>query len=341
MLLSPAGLRRCSNTGKPCASFAAPPHPSGGASASGVGLRSSLRKAPRHIGASAAGLTRRGRPGLLVAATASPSPDSPAAPLAASSPEAAALAGRTVVRVADGAEVDAASLVPVSGTQLLLFLTHTADFDSFEQATQLVDVLPALAAAGVGVTAVCIGSRGAAEAFASCTRFPVDLLLADDSAACYAALGFAPGAGRPGGPAQWLAGTSGMAKLFVMCAGIGSPGTLPEVFRGYLGDRSAPPVFGRRPGSNVSSPLGSAFDVLGTGYQRPFELATLRGQNMVTVLQNWERLAPADDQLLVQRGGALLMRDGKCVWRHNDAGILGYAPLATVLDACGVPAGAA
>ena len=91
-------------------------------------------------------------------ATAFPSPDSPAAPLAASSPEATTLAGRTVVRIADGAEVDAASLVPVSGTQLLLFLTHTADFDSFEQAMQLVDVLPALAAAGVGATFFVLGA---------------------------------------------------------------------------------------------------------------------------------------------------------------------------------------
>ena len=339
MVVSPPSLRRCTGRAEACSSLTAPPRPSGGASAAVVGLPRSLRLTPHHIVASAAGVTRRARPQLVAAAT-SPSSDSPAAPLASSSPELAALAGRTVIRASDGAEVDVAALVPPSSAQLLLFLTHTADFDSFEQATQLVDVLPALAAAGVGVTAVCIGTRGAAEAFSSFTRFPADRLYSDASAACYAALGFAPGAGRPGGPAQWLAPASGMAKLMVMCAGIGSPGTLPEVFRGYLGDRSAPPVFGR-PGSNVSSPLGTAFDVLGKGYQRPFELATLRGQNMVTVLQNWERLAPADDQLLVQRGGAMLMRDGKCVWRHNDAGILGYAPLAAVLDACGVQATAA
>jgi hypothetical protein len=334
MLVSPSSLRLCSSRAQAQASLTAPPHPSGGASAAGVRLLCMLRRKPHHISAPATGVTRRARP-QLVATAVSPSPDSPAAPLASPSPEVAALAGRTVIRVADGAEVDAASLVPPSGAQLLLFVTHTADFDSFEQATQLVDVLPDLAAAGVGVTAVCIGNRGAAQAFASFTRFPSDRLYSDASAACYAALGFAPGAGRPGGPAQWLAPASGMAKLMVMCAGIGSPGTLSEVFRGYLGDRSAPPVFGR-PGSNVRSPLGEAFDTLGKGYQRPFELATLRGQNMVTVLQNWERLAPADDQLLVQRGGAMLMRDGKCVWRHNDAGILGYAPLAVVLDACGV-----
>jgi hypothetical protein len=36
-------------------------------------------------------------------------------------------------------------------------------------------------------------------------------------------------------------------KLVIMCAGIGSPGTLPEVFRGYLGDKNAPEVFQRYP----------------------------------------------------------------------------------------------
>ena len=48
----------------------------------------------------------------------------------------------------------------------------------------------------------------------------------------------------------------------------------PQVLRGYTGDRSAKPVF---PGS-------TPFDILGTGYQRPFELATLRLFNMGGIL---------------------------------------------------------
>ena len=47
-----------------------------------------------------------------------------------------------------------------------------------------------------------------------------------------------------------------------------------QVLRGYIGDGSAKPVFeGRTP-----------FDVLGSGYQRPFELATLRLSNMIGIL---------------------------------------------------------
>lgn len=46
------------------------------------------------------------------------------------------------------------------------------------------------------------------------------------------------------------------------------------MIRGYIGDRDAPPVFD----------AGSPFDVLGGGYQRPFELASLRLLNMAGIL---------------------------------------------------------
>ena len=43
---------------------------------------------------------------------------------------------------------------------------------------------------------------------------------------------------------------------------------------------------------------------LGDGYLRPFELATLRLNNMIQILGNWEALAPTDSELLVQLSGA-------------------------------------
>lgn len=54
--------------------------------------------------------------------------------------------------------------------------------------------------------------------------------------------------------------------------------TVLQVVRGYVGDREAKPVF------QGSTP----FDILGTGYQRPFELATLRLFNMVGILPKCE-----------------------------------------------------
>jgi hypothetical protein len=51
-----------------------------------------------------------------------------------------------------------------------------------------------------------------------------------------------------------------------------------QVIRGYVGDRSAKPVF------NSATP----FDILGKDYQRPFELATLRLFNMIGILPKCE-----------------------------------------------------
>jgi hypothetical protein len=127
-------------------------------------------------------------------------------------------------------------------------------------------------------------------------------------------LGFSPGFGRPGGAFGWigekLPAINGYAKLLVMCAGVGSPGTLAAVFGGYLGSKYNPPIF--KEGSNYDNPtvrkmMGAT---LGQGFQRPFELATLRLSNMVEILNNWQALAPADDELLVQRGGSLVFQVG-------------------------------
>jgi hypothetical protein len=67
-------------------------------------------------------------------------------------------------------------------------------------------------------------------------------------------------------------------NLLLMCAGIGSPGTLAEVFRGYRGDRNAPQLIGDEEVVKAKPlpPLkGSFFQFAGgSGYQRPFELAT-------------------------------------------------------------------
>ena len=53
-----------------------------------------------------------------------------------------------------------------------------------------------------------------------------------------------------------------------------------EVLRGYIGDRSSKAIF------DTQSRMGQLFSVLGSGYQRPFELATVRLQNMIGSLSN-------------------------------------------------------
>lgn len=114
-----------------------------------------------------------------------------------------------------------------------------------------------------------------------------------------------------------------------MCAGIGSPGTLAEVARGYLGDRSAPQLIGDEEVIHAKPlpPLkGSFFNLAGgKGFQRPFELATLRLRNMAEVLTHWSTYVP-DGTYLTQRGGSFLFNSQKeLVYKHLDPGILGFA----------------
>ena len=119
-------------------------------------------------------------------------------------------------------------------------------------------------------------------------------------------LGLYEGLKTPGGP--WLG-------LLLMCAGIGSPGTLAEVFRGYRGDRNAP--------QRIDSPLFKLAG--GEGFQRPFELATVRLRNMQEVLGHWRTYVPQDD-FITQRGGTFLIdADDSLLYSHRDEGILGFS----------------
>lgn len=126
-----------------------------------------------------------------------------------------------------------------------------------------------------------------------------------------------------------------------------------QVLRGYLGDRNSRPVFeGQTP-----------FDVLGPGYQRPFELATLRLSNMIGILpkcgkapqhnarpflltsmlavlhliMRWHRvggeLCPEETSLLTQQGGCLVFKGKDVIFRHSDSGILKYTDCDTLLKA--------
>lgn len=237
----------------------------------------------------------------------------------------AALQGKKVYSAATGAEVELAALWRAQpGTRcVVVFLTHFADLSSTELAQKLLPVLPELSAAGVGLLAVGLGEPDKARRFAELLQFPVDDLYADPTGELYTTLGFSPGFAPD-------AGISAYAKLLPMLAGIGSPGTIQEVLRGYTGDRSARPVFAGP--SNL-------FDVLGQGYQRPLELATLRLFNMNLVLGHWNELAPANERLLTQQGGCLVFDGQRTVFRHADAGILKYVDVDTLLQAA-LPSGA-
>ena len=204
--------------------------------------------------------------------------------------------------------------------RLVLLLPQLGDFDSMEYAQALVAAWPQLEAAGIAVLAIGIGDEASRQRFCAFTGFPSERLQVDAEPQLHRALGLYAGLRQIGGP--W-------PNLLLMCAGIGSPGTLAEVLRGYTGDRSAPQRIADDE-TIQAGPLppiqGSFFARAGgRGFQRPFELATVRLRNMNEVLGHWRTYVPRDD-FLTQRGGTFLLEvDDKLLYSYRDRGILGFS----------------
>lgn len=189
--------------------------------------------------------------------------------------------------------------------RLVVVMGQLGDFDSLEYAQALAAALPQLETAGIALQAFAIGNAAGADRFCAYTGLPRSALQVEPEPHLHRALGLYAGLQTPLGP--WPA-------LLLMCAGIGSPGTLAEVLRGYTGDRQAP--------ARLALPL---FNLVGRDYQRPFELATVRLRNMVEVLGRWRTYVPSDDHL-TQRGGTFLLdSDDTLLYSHREAGILGFS----------------
>ena len=190
-------------------------------------------------------------------------------------------------------------------TRLVVILSQLGDFDSLEYADALVKSWDKIASSSIRVHAIGIGNDNSADRFCTFTGFPRKHLSTEPNAELHHDLGLYRGFNSAGGP--WI-------NLLLMCAGLGSPGTLKEVMRGYTGDRSAP--------SRLSSSL---FDLAGKDFQRPFELATVRLNNMVEVLGRWGTYVP-DQRYLCQRGGTYLIdENNELLYYHQDKGILGFS----------------
>ncbi|MGK7872506.1 MAG: peroxiredoxin-like family protein [Xenococcaceae cyanobacterium] len=230
-------------------------------------------------------------------------------------------------RVSDGAILPLLSGCESATRQLVLVWPQLGDFDSLEYAWWLQREAERLQAEGLVMRAVGIGDRSSGQRFCDYTGFPADWLFVDPSAELHRQLDLYSGLslkvpGLSTALNAWL-------NLLLMCAGIGSPGTLAEVFRGYWGDRQAPQLLDDE--SVVRAvplpPLKGSFFRLagGKGFQRPFELATLRLRNMAEVLSHWNTYV-ADAAYLTQRGGTFLFDSkGKLLYEHRDHGLLGFA----------------
>lgn len=222
---------------------------------------------------------------------------------------------------------------------LFLLWSQLGDFDNLEYAWWLNRESQQLKTLGMSVKAIGIGDRNSGIKFCQYTGFPPECLYVDPTAELHRQLGLYQGltVKFPFLSAKY----SALLNLMLMCAGIGSPGTLSEVFRGYKGDRTAPQLIADEQvveDTPLPAIKGSMFKLAGgSGFQRPFELATLRLRNMSEVLSNWNTYVP-DASYLTQRGGTFLFdAGGKLLYEHRDRNILGFAanmsnPLSFLLD---------
>lgn len=210
---------------------------------------------------------------------------------------------------------------------LILIWSQLGDFDNLEYAWWLRREKEKIEARGITIRAVGIGNRNSGIKFCEYTGFPQEWLFVDTIAEIHSLLGLYRGLSiqfpmLSTSQKAWL-------NLMLMCAGIGSPGTLKEVFRGYKGDYNAPQLIADEEvvrGTPIPAMKGSFFKAAGgKGFQRPFELATLRLKNMTEVLSNWNTYVP-DSSYLTQRGGTFLFDSQRnLIYEHRDRGILGFA----------------
>ncbi|MEL6778107.1 MAG: peroxiredoxin-like family protein [Cyanobacteria bacterium J06597_16] len=221
---------------------------------------------------------------------------------------------------------------------LVLIWPQLGDFDTLEYAWWIERDRTQLQAANIEVRAIAIGDIPAGQKFCTYTDFPSEHLYVDPAASLHQELELYPGLGAtlPGLKPQ----QNGYLNLLLMCAGIGSPGTLKEVFRGYKGDKAAPQLIADDEvvkAAPLPALKGEVFKAAGgKGFQRPFELATLRLRNMAEVLSNWNTYVP-DAAYLTQRGATFLFAPGsattksatttnrKLVYEWRDRNILGFA----------------
>jgi len=255
----------------------------------------------------------------------------------------------------------------LTGKSLVVVLPQLGDFDTAEICEQLVAVDDALKEAELAVRVVGIGDAAAASKFSAFTGLPLDQLRVDPDGALHRELGLHAGPGwtlpdaigdgllkpvlslLPGGApadeAQLRPAAEAWLNYLAMCAGVGSPGTLREILRGYTGDATAPerltadavvragpvsigpgvgPVEWTMPWGG--EPLGyENWWADERGYQRPLELATVRLRNMVEVISGWDEYVTNPAALALRGATFVFDADGNVEYEWRTRGVLTYS----------------
>lgn len=251
---------------------------------------------------------------------------------------------------------------------LVVVMPQLGDFDSAEYAELLASVQEDLRRAKVTLRVIGIGDAASAKRFAAFSGLDLDSIRVDPTGKLHRALGLHQGPNWdvpsfvPEGILDWFSDYVGAKddetrdskaifrswlNYMAMCAGIAAPDTLPEIFRGYVGDKKSPERIKSTEIVTVGETNDPFIKITGTtdvklgpfnyqqawkeesGYQRPLELATVRLRIMVEVLSNFGEYVP-DQRHLDLRGATYLFRKEEkqqvsLVYEHIDTGVLSYS----------------
>ena len=263
------------------------------------------------------------------------------------------LTGQRLERANGAGSIDVGAILQTTQSKTLVVLgTHAADFNACEYMQKVRFYLPRLAEAGVDrYLFVVNGDARQASKLAELLDLPDEVeLLADPTGAAGRRFGCDRGF-RPDD-----AELNPYVKLAVVGLGFGPPWqTLPPVLAGYFGSPNGKrdwieaamrqnELAGRTPAALTLGADGAIvankFDNVPLDWGvRPFELATLRLQNLKDVqLAHYDELKPADDRCLTQLGGCAVVGPGGApLYSWVDRGLCDVPDFEALLEAIDVP----
>ena len=204
--------------------------------------------------------------------------------------------------------------------KLIVLFGLLGDFDSFEYAINLKNLIDKNQNKNLDIFAIAIGNQNGKEKFCKFTGFHKENLIVVSDNQIHNDLEVSRGLDI---------GLGGWINMLLILSGINSFKTIKEVIRGYTGARKAKQIYSEFDKIDVLKFLkfsGNSFkQVFGGGYLRPFELATFRLNNMNEIIKNWSDYI-LNEEYLPQRGASFLLNDqNQVVYKFFSSDVLGYS----------------
>ena len=204
--------------------------------------------------------------------------------------------------------------------KLIVLLGLLGDFDSFEYAINLKNFIDNNEDKNLDIFAIAIGNQIGKQKFCKFTGFREENLIVVSDNRIHNNLEVSRGLDT---------GLGGWFNMLLMLSGINSFKTIKEVIRGYTGDRKAKQIYSEFDQIDVLKFLkfsGNSFrHFFGSGYLRPFELATFRLNNMNEIIKNWSDYI-LHEKYLPQRSASFLLNDkNQVIYKFYSNDVLGYS----------------